>query len=177
MINWFWKLVGALATSERGFAWLQRLTDRDSRQYSNIWHKGALYMGRWWVLKRHWNLPSVRLHFIARPDLARNLHSHPFNFRTIILRGWYMQEIPGKHWPSQKNDTRIVKMVQGMQATCYYNKGGETSNFHRITQVSRNGCWTLFIMWGGKRHDWGFMTKAGYVPAAEYKDQYKVENV
>ena len=171
MFEWFWRMVGAWACSPRGFKWLCEYAIKTKREYKPIYHGRTLYMGRFWVIRRRWNLPSVRLHWILKPDNARDLHSHPFHFRTIILRGWYMQEVPGKYWPSQKNDTRLVKMRPGMQSTCGYGQ------FHRITQVSKGGCWTLFIMWGGKRKDWGFMTKNGYVPAAEYKGTYKVEHV
>ena len=161
MFNWLWKLIGKLAMSDRGIDWLERRAA--ANPYKSIRHQGSLYMKRGWIIKRRWNLPCVRLHWIMRPDIGRDMHSHPFNFRTIILRGWYIQEYPrNQYWPSQKNAISVAKMVPGMQAICRY---GE---FHRITQVSKGGCLTLFIMWGGKRHDWGFMTKDGYVQAKDY---------
>lgn len=155
MFNWFWKLIGKLAMSDRGVAWLEKRAARNP--YRDIVYKDGLYMKRGWIIKRRWNLPAVRLHWIRRADMDKFMHSHPFNFRTIILRGWYVQEYPGKHWPDQKNSVNVVKMKPGMQAICKY---GE---FHKITQVSPHGCWTLFITWGGKRDDWGFMTDKGYV--------------
>lgn len=161
MFGWFWRMVASWACSERGFEWLKHMSVNDP--YKHILGTGGkLYMGRWWVLKRRFNLPSIRLHRIMVADSARDLHSHPFNFRTIILRGWYIQEVPGKHWPRQLIDTRTMKMRQGMTAVCSY------GDYHRITQVSKGGCWTLFIAWGGKRDDWGFMTKNGYVNFKDY---------
>lgn len=168
MFEWFWKIVGKWARSERGFAYLQKRANKN--HYLHIVNRGKLYMWRGWIVKRRLNLPCVRLHHIMKPDEARSLHSHPFNFRTIILRGWYIQEVPLRYWPKQKNDVRTFKMLPGMQASCYYNEGGQTSNLHRITQVSKGGCWTLFIMWGGKRDDWGFMTKQGYVNYKDYSE-------
>lgn len=177
MIKWFWKLIGELAFSERGFRWL--VSRGIENPYSHIIHSNKVYMFRYWILGRNITSVRIRLHRIMKPDTARDMHSHPFNFRTIILRGWYVQELPGRYWPSQKNDVRVVKMSAGDQARARYREGGPTSDFHRITQVSPGGCWTLFIMWGGKRHDWGFMTRKGYVPAADYVDSNgaHVENV
>jgi len=163
MFNRFWSLVASFAMSDRGFRWLHKRADKS--HYTHILHMGKLYMWRGWVIKRWRNFPAVRLHRIMGPDLSRDMHSHPFNFRTIILRGWYIQEYPGEHWPGQKNSINVVKMLPGMQSICKY------GDFHRITQVSQGGCWTLFIMWGGKRHDWGFMTKNGFVHARDYKDK------
>lgn len=66
------------------------------------------YMNRWWLFngyssdtslspgerdatKRFRWLPSIRVHHILRADTAAHVHDHPWNARTIILRGNYTE--------------------------------------------------------------------------------------
>lgn len=146
-----------------------------------------LYMGRWWIFnpyavehgarsegsetkdKRVWwrrILPSIRLHYIARPDRDHDLHDHPWNARTIIGEGWYREERYGRPYDrlekrqdyyhgggrSPIGDEMIKESA--LRATGYTGtlKHGE---FHRITSVSPTGVWTIFITWR-KQGSWGF---------------------
>jgi hypothetical protein len=150
VVNRFWRAVARIlactAVVDAIIAYAKR------RPYSHLYG----YMGRWWVMPRwllgrdefgslfprNWLPFAIRLHHILRYDADLDLHDHPRTFRTIILRGWYWEEdVFGK--------TR-------------YFAAGDTAHrpfhtFHRITQVSPGGVWTLFIM-GRKRHEWGFLT-------------------
>lgn len=156
----FWKFVAWLVTREIIFKfivwWAQYFP------YFDIYHDGKLYMRRWWVIPRLWNLPAIRLHHIVLPDTGRHLHSHPFNFRTIILRGGYSEEVPISPWPEELRATVLRYRHKGDTTICGYGQ------FHRIRLVTYGGVWTLFITWGGKRNDWGFMTEEGYVQADVY---------
>lgn len=141
------------------------------------------YMERWWLFnayagqeeldesKRHdrkykW-LPSIRIHHILRADLARDLHDHPWDARTIILKGWYIEDRleqfyhNNPEWP----DIDIIKYtkVRGDTATLKY---GE---YHTITKVSPGGVWTLFMTWDYKGM-WGFLVNGVKIPWREYTD-------
>jgi len=100
------------------------------------------YMHRYWLAPYSWSLPfSIRIHHIKRPDADPFLHDHPWNWRTIVLRGWYIEEdVFGMTRVRRRGDTR----------------GATAETLHRISQVSHGGVWTLFIM-GRKRNKWGFM--------------------
>jgi hypothetical protein len=101
------------------------------------------YMLRYWLVPFDWNLPfSIRLHHIKRPDADPYLHDHPWNWRTIILAGWY--------WEEDVFGERNLRMAGDTNA-----RMAET--LHRIDAVSTDGVWTLFIM-GRKRNRRGFMT-------------------
>lgn len=173
----FWKLIAWIVTRQFITNWLLRKAQ--ARPY---WHiadatnPDDIYMYRWWLVKRddtgwwRWFVPEgfcVRVHRIMRPDGDRHLHSHPFNFRTIILGGSYIEEVP---------DPSIGVEIQAafrIPFWAYMRKRGYTGKcpyggFHRIASVETGGALTLFIMWGGKRDDWGFMTETGYVPNQEY---------
>lgn len=155
MFTWLWWIIGKIVTQDCVIEWL--IKRAEANPYRDIVFQDGLYMKRGWIIKRYWNLPAIRLHHIRRADMDKWMHSHPFNFHTIILRGWYIQEWPGDHWPDQKNSVNVARMQPGKQARCKY------GDFHRITQVSRDGCLTLFFTWGGKKDNWGFMTDKGYV--------------
>jgi hypothetical protein len=113
-----------------------------------FFHLGG-YMRRWWFirpmgpraadgLRRGY---AVRLHHILRADADLVLHDHPIDFRTIILRGWYIEEDAfGEERVLMRGDT----------------KASRAETLHRINRVSSGGVWTLFIM-GAKRIHWGFM--------------------
>lgn len=112
---------------------------------------GYTYMRRFWLFRL--GLLQIRLHHILAEDPGRGHHDHPWPFRSVILRGWYLEQREGgRHMRREAGDT-------------YRMKRGE---FHRIVQVADGGAWTLFITWGA-RHGWGFKRADGsVVPHGEY---------
>ncbi len=147
----------------------------------------SIYMGRWWLFNaypspygnrsqsRHisW-LPSVRIHHICRADQDRDLHDHPWNARTFVLRGWYTEERP---WSALSDcealaadgaapgyaDRAIFRRVSGYTGRVLFGQ------YHRISEVPPNGVWTLFIT-GKKRGTWGFLVNGQKVPWRTYLD-------
>lgn len=131
------------------------------------------YMERWWWMPAwccawsreekcfkpaRWNPFSVRLHHILRADADRVLHDHPFNWRTIVIRGFYVEEdVCGEEFIRLAGDTR--------RATC--------ETLHRINRVSTGGVWTLFFM-SRKKQSWGFM--AGDPPRKVLWHDYESAN-
>ena len=109
------------------------------------------YMRRWWFLRC--GPLQIRVHHIMAEDVGRDHHSHPWPFRTFILRGGYIERREG------------VRPV--------WRKAGDTAamgrgEFHRIAQVEQGGAWTLFCTWG-ERKGWGFKSQSGQViPHQEY---------
>lgn len=99
---------------------------------------------------RPW-LPSIRVHHILRRDLDRHPHNHPWTFRTILLRGWYIEERGGLERAYIGGDTYRC----------------ESDDFHRVKHVGDGGVWALFIS-GKYQHTWGFQTEDGFVPHKEY---------
>lgn len=150
-----WDLIARLA--ERNADWLIRRAQR-----TPYFHLEG-YMERWWLFnptpplnsgkgRRFEWLPSIRVHHILRPDNDRHLHNHPWDARTIILKGCYVEHREGG---------KINVMLPGTTQRI------EADTFHRIAQVSQGGVWTLFISWKWK-HTWGFKTEQGFVPWREY---------
>lgn len=136
------------------------------------------YMARYWVLNpydRVTNVPrwaplipfSIRVHHIKRADSERHFHDHPWDARTIILRGWY-----GEERLRPENPTRTGWYVGDLPIDFLTRAPGDTTRlgfeqYHRITAVSEGGAWTLFISWRW-RGVWGFLVDGVKVPWREY---------
>ena len=136
------------------------------------------YMDRWWVFnpydeatgkKRYFQwMPSVRVHHILREDKARHLHDHPWDARTIILKGFYRErkltdygEKHGQYYEHTATNYRGV----GDTATILH------GSYHAIDAVSQGGVWTLFITYK-YRGTWGFLVNGKKVPWREYEEVY-----
>jgi len=114
---------------------------------------------RWWLVPPSWRLPfSIRVHHILLPDADPYLHDHPWDWRTIILDGWYSEEnVEGQMHTYCEGDTRAAS----------------AETLHRIDEVSVGGVWTLFIM-RHRRNRWGFM--CGDPPRKIYWADYESQN-
>lgn len=159
----FWKLIARLASTPCVADWLIHRCKKTP--YLHIFHKGDLYMGRWWLfnpqtadtpLKYKWLPVSIRLHHICQPDAGRDLHDHPFDARTIILKGEYKE----------------IRDVHGSYVD-YVRKTGDTATitigeFHRITKISEGGVWTVFIT-GPRKNNWGFLVNGKKVLSRLYR--------
>lgn len=133
------------------------------------------YMLRWWLL-RHPQRPGdkyyksgfvnrarnsirylypfyARFHLIWRKDNGDPLHNHPFGFVSLIMKGWYEEEV------LQKDGSVII---------CRYEAGDvnikRPDSYHRITKVSDGGVTTIVLMGRRTGSSWGFMVNGEHVP-------------
>lgn len=170
----FWALVSKIVCIPWVATWLIR--QAQTTPYTHIYGRDrTLYMGRWWLfnpypteaktkagMKRpRWRelAPSVRVHWIRRPDMDRHRHGHPWDARTIILRNGYREE-------------RALSVGLGALTNEFWRGRGYTgeiafNEYHRITEVHPDGAWTLFITWK-KQGSWGFDVDGVQVPWREY---------
>lgn len=193
-----WRLAAWLATRKSVMVWLMRRAFRTPYSHITSADGTDVYMRRFWLFnpyvsedgartsgsdaapRRSWwreMLPSVRLHHIMRADQDRHLHSHPWNARTIILKGWYVEEryfdeSPRGAVKREANAQKPAHLRFGYSTTSETRIAGYTGRllfgqYHRITQVPRDGVWTLFITWR-KRGSWGFDVDGREVPWREY---------
>lgn len=131
------------------------------------------YMNRWWVFngyskdmalgdegrgtaKRWPRLPSIRIHHILRADDNDHPHDHPWNARTIVLDGWYVEQRVGA-------PARVMR--RGDTGPILF------ESFHHIERVSEGGVYTLFIT-GAYGGGWGFLVDGAKVPWREYLARY-----
>lgn len=125
------------------------------------------YMNRYWLFNAYekhdgvevtpvpW-LPSARLHHILRKDLDAHMHDHPWDARTIILRGGYVE----RRLDSCGREVTAWRMA-GDTAEIRYGQ------YHTIDWVPEEGVWTMFITFR-YRGTWGFLVNGKKVPWREY---------
>ncbi len=170
-----WKFIARQLARPAVTDWLIRHAMRTP--YSHIEKDGEVYMWRYWLFnpypntggsgadRKRWQFPiSVRIHHIVLPDQDRHLHDHPWNARTIILRGTYAEirrERPYKAlWDFTEVETNYLRKA-GSTATLGF---GE---FHRIVDITQDGVWTMLIT-GHYRGTWGFNVDGVKIPWRQY---------
>lgn len=120
-------------------------------------------------------LPSIRIHHIIGPDLDPDMHDHPWDCRTIILRGWYVDKRLNPEFESMLPET-----AENCEVEAHLNCPGMTTRFrlgdyHKIVSVYNHhmgldeevGAWTLFITWK-YQGPWGFMVEGKKMLSREY---------
>lgn len=105
------------------------------------------------LLKTPWGY--VRLHWILRADAGRDLHDHPFDFTSLILRGGYTEETERVSGERTRSNFRAGDVVR---------RKAELA--HSLVAVLPG---TLTLVFGGKkRKEWGFWTNQGWVMWKQY---------
>lgn len=156
--------------------------------------EGNLYMGRWTIIEQGsragkvlgfltgGQYDHVRLHWIRQSDGDRELHDHPFNYRTFILKGWYNEEFidstrhrllngPAlRQWQGSKRHLPEYAML-GVRERRLMKPGmsalSPLGQFHRIAQVADDGVWTLFCM-GQDTGKWGFLVDGRWMRSHDF---------
>lgn len=127
---------------------------------SDLSTDGDLYMRRW-VL----TLPTgrqARLHWIVRPDAGHCLHDHPFDFWSLVLRGWYVEQFDDSAYAPSEIDAVFTRKHCWLSLRRF-----PAEHLHQISEVSPGGCWTL-VFTGPIRRLWGFQTARGWVDFRTY---------
>lgn len=137
---------------------------------------GEVYMCRWWLFNPYdftsrrtrlrWFPWSVRVHWIRLPDEDTHLHDHPWDARTIILRGWYTEERPYGSKLSRKSLYFRDSVIRNEGDTVRLKHG----QYHRISRVAPDGAFTLFIT-GPYVGTWGFLVDGVKVPWRKHLGQ------
>lgn len=157
-----WRAIARFLIKPERVDWL--IERAKKTPYTHIGPPESLYMERYWLFnpyqlgdKKDWRrwLPSVRLHLIRREDRDRHHHDHPWNARTILLRGWY-------------HEARTINPQLPGHVAHYHRKAGDTAKigfgeYHAITDVPPEGVWTMFITWK-YQGTWGFLVNGAKVP-------------
>lgn len=169
-----WSVIAKILARPAIAGWLIRRAMRTP--YSPIIKNGELYMERFWLFNaypdtgesgadRRGGFPiSARIHHIVLPDQDRDLHDHPWNARTIILRGSYDEvRLQRPYCAAWDCDCIPVEHFRQAGDTAPLNYG----EYHCISALSDGGVWTLFIT-GRHRGGWGFLVDGAKVPWRTY---------
>lgn len=134
------------------------------------------YAARWWGNPLVWLCQrfgiAVRIHHIQSADLHRDLHDHPWWFVSVVLRGWYVEELmleKPMFFSAWVTKTYVKFRKTGSIAV------RTTRDKHTVVNVPYRGVWTLFIT-GPWRQVWGFYTDEGWVEHAAYNARHNPAN-
>lgn len=106
---------------------------------------GENYLRRWWVVPRN-PLCNVYLHEINKSDDDRAFHDHPWDNRTLILHGGYIEHTPAGSIVRKAGDV-IDRTAESL---------------HRLEVIPGQRAITLF-MTGPAVREWGFACPQGWV--------------
>lgn len=180
-----WRIIARIVSRPAVADWIIKRAQRTP--YTHITSRGGedVYMWRWWLFNAYgrddrgdpnaprWTwLPSIRVHHICRADNDKHLHDHPWNARTIVLRGNYIEERPGRTGAMARGafaqlighylETRdAFNRQRGYSGRVLYGQ------YHRISAVPPEGVYTLWFTWR-YRGTWGFDVNGVKVPWREY---------
>lgn len=163
----FWRIIAYIVSRPMIANWLIKQSQK-TIYYPIRTADNRLYMDRWWLFNPYgkdpmgnqvpgrwpW-LPNIRVHHISLPDNDRHEHDHPWDARTIILKGYYIEERKTSGQPTRifvAGDTQAIEFEQ----------------YHRITHLSPGGAYTLFITYGFQG-DWGYNVDGKKVFYKDYK--------
>ena len=175
MRNFLWRIVAFIVTIPVVTDWLIERAKRTP--YSHIPSRDGkrTYMRRWWLfnpygkadngdtLPPRWEwLPSIRVHHILLADDDQHMHDHPWDARTIVLRGYYLEQLPLTADRGQRGFAwRWHECRRG------YTGRLEFGEYHRIHTLSGGGVYTLFFTWK-YMGTWGFLVDGVKVPWRKY---------
>lgn len=120
------------------------------------------YLRRWWLIPRN-RFFNIYLHEILRSDDDRALHDHPWWNVSIILKGGYVEHVPGGRHSRTRGDIvfRRAKTAHRLELGV---------RLHVTDQPEADGvryefgdvpCWSLFIT-GPRVRQWGFHCASGW---------------
>lgn len=121
------------------------------------------YMERYWLFQTRWL--SCRVHVILRSDNERDLHDHPWNYWTVILRGGYVEVTPNPFRLRNEAWNPIYQRSEWIGPGRVLSR--RATDQHRLELPAVRTALTLFFT-GPKLRSWGFHTAAGFVPWREY---------
>lgn len=125
------------------------------------------YLWRLRIINTPWF--GIMLHKINTPDARDTLHDHPWSMLSLILRGGYVEFVPGPYYAQ----SRVVKRINWKPRA---SKKNPLSSFHWIAEVDRTPTWTLVFVGPRRKDAWGYLDRDGvFTPFNEhpYNDEYQ----
>lgn len=124
-----------------------------------------LFVSRLRLVQTPWF--GVYVHVIHRPDVDPDPHDHPWPFVSVVLSGWYLEELsdtPAWYDGSLLASPRGWRVHKPLRPRIMRRRRA-----HRIIDTHGGPVWTLCVI-GRDRGDWSFWTPEGRVPWREYRE-------
>lgn len=118
--------------------------------------KDVVHFQRYRVISTPWF--KIFIHRILESDGDKDLHDHPFDFKSLVLKGSYKEYYAiGPQWGLVKE--RVFKPLR-------INSHAH-DDAHKI-EVIKGPVWTLFFT-NGRLHEWGYQTNLGWIENSRYR--------
>lgn len=112
---------------------------------------GELHFERFAIIET--SFFALYIHTIHKHDEDRHLHSHPWNFLTVVLTGAYL---------ALGQDGSTTVKIPGTFSRM------SRHGFHKIGRILDGPVKTLFFAWG-KRSPWHYLVNGEKVESAKYR--------
>lgn len=112
--------------------------------------KGELHFKRWSIISCRWF--NIYLHYINKADEDEDMHDHPWDFWSLILKGGYIEHSP------------LGAVRRTFMHLAYRKKEWP----HKIGLIIKP-TWSLVCTGSGNR-TWGYATKNGWVDFKTYRE-------
>jgi hypothetical protein len=112
--------------------------------------KGEIVFRRYQLFSTPWF--HCYWHEWYKADGDRHLHTHPWYFFGIILKGGYIEQTP--EGLKKRGPFSIIK--------------GKPSYIHKVAKLLKPSGRTLFFV-GRKTYPWGFLVDGKIIPNEEYR--------
>ena len=123
-------------------------------------YDGQLYIKRLIIIRLPWF--AIMLHKIYLSDTDCQ-HSHPWNFISILLSGWYREWIPSS---SSKTGQEGKVFKKG---SILYRPADWVHRLEVNERQDGKPAVTTLVFTGSQIRNWGFHTPKGFVPWKQYK--------
>lgn len=104
---------------------------------------------------------AIYIHKIHRADKDPHLHSHPWNFATVTLKGSYLEKYLSTDLFCEKQEVERVKR-SGSFAVANRNY------FHKIEEILDGPVHTLFVTWGFSEN-WNYLVNGVRIESSTYR--------
>ena len=104
---------------------------------------GRIYLDRWGF---DFSRGGIFIHRMAAPDPGADVHDHPYNFFTMILRGGYTQKVANVRGIDLPHWERLLPFTVRFM---------RLDEAHSITSLAAQTSWSLIIH-GRRVRPWGF---------------------
>lgn len=103
------------------------------------------YLWRLRIIQTPWF--GIYLHKLCSPDPRDILHDHPWPFTSFVLKGGYVEFVPGPYYAKSRHVKRVnVKRFN--------------NSYHWIADLDSTPTWTLVFV-GRRRRVWGYLDRDG----------------
>jgi hypothetical protein len=104
---------------------------------------------------------ALYIHRIYEHDRDIHLHTHPWNFKTVVLSGGYVEQYLGKDLFCEPQEFTRVRRP-------FSYASGDRNYYHKILEITNGPVTTLFFTFG-RHQPWYYSVGDTQIESEEYR--------